>query len=130
MTTMLCAAPRAVVVIVAAASLAACAPKPSAGWSGYAEGEYVYVASAVAGTLARLDAPRGGTVEAGAPLFALDAVAEDAARAEAEARFAAARAQAANAGKGRRAEEVDVSAAQLEQARTQARLAARELARQ
>ena len=80
MTTMLCAAPRAVVVIVAAASLAACAPKPSAGWSGYAEGEYVYVASAVAGTLARLDAPRGGTVEAGAPLFALDAVAEDAAR--------------------------------------------------
>lgn len=115
---------------LAAAALAACAPKPPAGWSGYAEGEYVYVAPGLGGTLERLAVARGAWVEAGALLFSIEATAEDAARAEAEARAAAARAQAANADKGRRAEEIEVTQAQLDQARSQAALAARELARQ
>jgi HlyD family secretion protein len=120
----------ALAALVLGALLAACAPKQSEDWSGYAEGEYVYVAPALAGTLARLDAQRGHVVEAGAPLFALEAISEQAARAEAIARVDAARAQAANSAKGRRSDELAVVEAQLAQARTQAQLAANELTRQ
>ncbi len=117
-------------VILVATLLVGCAPTQPEGWSGYAEGEYVYVGAAIAGTLERLDAQRGRRVEAGAPLFALEASSEKAARAEALARVGAARAQAANATKGRRSDELAVAEAQLAQAKTQARLAANELARQ
>jgi HlyD family secretion protein len=117
-------------VILVVALLSGCAPTPPEVWSGYAEGEYVYVAAALAGTLERLDAQRGQGVEAGAPLFALEATSEQAARAEAIARVGAARAQAADATKGRRSDELAVAEAQLAQAKTQARLAANELARQ
>src|SRR5262245_45380532 len=51
---------------------------------GYVEGEYVYVASPLGGTLETLSVRRGDQVSAGAPLFALDAVPEKAARDEAE----------------------------------------------
>jgi HlyD family secretion protein len=47
-------------------------PAAPEGWLGYVEGESIYVAAPVAGTLARLDVMRGGSVAAGAPLFALD----------------------------------------------------------
>ncbi len=124
------ATPLAGATLACAALLAACTPTQPAGWSGYAEGEYVHVAPALAGTLTRLDAQRGQWVEAGAPLFALEAASEQAARAEAIARVDAARAQAANAGKGRRSDELAVVEAQLAQAKTQAQLAASELARQ
>jgi len=116
--------------VMACVLLSACAPKPPEGWSGYAEGEYVYVAPALAGTLVRLDAQRGQIVEPGAPLFALEADNEEAGRAEATARRDAARAQAANTAKGRRSDELAVVEAQLAQAKSQARLAAAELARQ
>ncbi|MDQ2106636.1 biotin/lipoyl-binding protein, partial [Azospirillum sp. C340-1] len=39
---------------------------------GYAEGEYLRIAAPLAGTLDSLAVTRGGRVEAGAPLFALD----------------------------------------------------------
>jgi HlyD family secretion protein len=32
----------------------ACQPPPTPGWSGYLEGDYVYIAAPVAGTLNRL----------------------------------------------------------------------------
>jgi len=115
--------------VLATAVLSACSPKPPEGWSGYAEGEFVYVAPALAGTLTRLDAQRGQTVVAGAPLFALEATNEQAATQESAARLEAARAQAADTAKGRRKDEIEVIEAQLAQARTQARLAASELAR-
>jgi HlyD family secretion protein len=117
-------------VLLLSATLSACAPKQPEAWSGYAEGEYVYVAAALAGGLVRLDAQRGQPVEAGAPLFALEAGNEQAAKAEAVARVDTARAQAANIAKGRRSDELAVVEAQLAQARTQAQLAASELARQ
>ncbi|MFO1341210.1 MAG: HlyD family efflux transporter periplasmic adaptor subunit [Burkholderiaceae bacterium] len=105
---------------LAALGLGGChAPAPT-GWSGYAEGDYVYVAAPVAGTLATLSVQAGQTVAAGAPLFALDATPSHAARAEADARVRAAQAQADNAGKGRREDEVAVVRAQLAQARAQA----------
>ncbi len=118
-----------VLALLAAVLDGGCAPPPPAGWSGYAEGEYVLVAPAIAGTLAELAVQRGGRVEAGDPLFALDADAERAARAEAAARLDAARAQLANATKARRPQEQAVTRAQREQARVQAELAAAELQR-
>jgi len=113
-----------------AALVAACAPQAPASWSGYVEGEYVFVASALAGTLVQLQAQRGRNVGAGDVLFALDVQAEQAGREESAARLEAARALAANATKGRRGDEIAVIEAQLAQARTQSRLAESELARQ
>jgi len=116
---------------IALLALAGCRSREqSAAWSGYVEGDYVYVAAPLAGTLRELDVQRGERVQPGAPLFALDADLERAAQAEAEARVAAAQAQAADIAKGRRADEIAVIGAQLEQARAQAALTARELARQ
>ena len=111
-------------------ALAGCQPKAPGGWSGYAEGDYVYIASPVAGTLETLAVQAGQQVAAGAPLFTLDADPEQAARAEAEARVRAAQAQANDAAKGRRNEEIAVIRAQLAQAREQASRAETEWRRQ
>lgn len=113
-----------------ACSLAACGAPPAPGWSGYVEGEYVQVASPLGGTLTTLPVQAGQTVAAGAPLFALEADAEAAARDEAAARQQAAQAQARNTDTGRRADEIAVTNAQLAQARAQAALARSELARE
>jgi HlyD family secretion protein len=115
---------------LALAALAGCTEPPAEGWTGYAEGEYVYVAAGLAGTLTRLDVQRGQVVARGAPLFALDGEAEQAAREEADARLQSALAQAANTEKGRRADEIAVTRAQLAQAQAQAALAAADLERQ
>ena len=113
-----------------AALLAGCAKPAEDTWSGYVEGEYVYVAAPLGGQLTVLSVRRGDVVARDAPLFALDADAERAAREEAAARAAAAQAQAADTGKGKRTDEVAVTRAQLTQARAQATLATAELARQ
>ncbi len=110
--------------------LAACRPAPTVGWSGYAEGDYVYVAAPLAGRLDTLAVQAGQTVARGTLLFALDDEPERAALDEARSRAESARAQAANTETGRRREEIAVTQAQLGQARTQAALAARELVRQ
>jgi HlyD family secretion protein len=110
--------------------LAACGASTERRWSGYVEGDYVYVASPIGGALTALAVQRGQSVAKDAPLFALDSAAERAAREEAAARAQSARAQAANTDKGRRREEVAVTEAQLAQARAQAALAASELKRQ
>jgi HlyD family secretion protein len=110
--------------------LVACGAPAERRWSGYVEGDYVYVASPIGGALATLDVQRGQDVAKDAPLFALDSASERAAREEAAARAQSAQAQAANTDKGRRREEIAVTEAQLAQARAQAALAASELARQ
>jgi len=89
----------------------------------------VYVAAPLAGTLASLQVQSGQQVARGQPLFALEAQSEEAARAEAQARLAAARYQAANTDKGKRPAELAVQEEQLSQARAQLALARRELAR-
>lgn len=109
--------------------VAACAKPADAVWSGYVEGDYVYVAAPIGGALAQLSVRRGQRVEQDAALFALDATPERAAREEAAARERSAQAQAANTDKGRRSEEIAVTQAQLAQARAQAALAASELGR-
>lgn len=110
--------------------LAACGNQKNADWSGYAEGDYVYVSSPIAGRLLGVQVAAGQTVAAGAPLFALEAESETAARDEAAARLRSAQAQVADLAKGRRTEEIAVAAAQLKQAQAQALLARNALERQ
>ena len=119
----------ALVAAVVAAALAGCTDAPPPGYGGYVEAEYVRVAAPTGGTLARLDVRRGDGVAPGAPLFALDSEQERAARAEAEARVAAAKAALANLEKGRRAPEVDAVRAQLAQAQASLRMSEADLAR-
>jgi HlyD family secretion protein len=118
-------------VAVACAALlgTACTNPQPAAWSGYVEGDYVYVAAPIGGALAQLPVRRGQMVDAGVSLFVLDDAPERAALAEAAARERSAAAQAADADKGRRREEIAVTQAQLAQARAQATLADSELVR-
>ena len=108
----------------------ACSEPPATGWSGYAEGDYIYIAAPLSGRLEALAVREGQSVSKNAPLFALDADAERAASDEAVARLAGARAQAANLDKGRRSDEIAVTQAQLTQAQASAAFAQSELARQ
>ena len=67
--------------VLAVLVLTGCAPRESAGWQGYLEGEFVHVASPLGGRLERLAVSRGERVEAGARLFTLEQAAEQAAAA-------------------------------------------------
>ena len=116
--------------LVLALVAVACGAPPEASLQGYAEGEYVRVAAPFAGTLVRLDVQRGSRIEAGAPLFALEAENETAARREAENRMRQAQAQLENLRKGRRPTEIDAVRAQLAQAQAAATFSATELRRQ
>jgi HlyD family secretion protein len=118
------------VLLVAAALAAGCGAPSQPAWSGYVEGDYVYVAAPIGGALTTLGVQRGQQVAKDALLFALDSAAERAAREEAAARAESAQAQAADTDKGRRREEIAVIQAQLAQARAQATLAGAELVRQ
>lgn len=117
------------VALCIALALAGCTRSQDHTYQGYIEGEYVYLGSSQPGTLKQLAVERGQTVAAGAPLFALDAVAETAAIEQARAQLAAARAQLADLRTGRRTPEVDVVRAQLSQATASARKAQAQLAR-
>lgn len=110
----------------------ACGDKPAGPpvYQGYAEGEYVRVAAPFAGALQKLAVARGAKVQKGAPLFALEQENEAAARREAEERRARAQAQLDNLQKGRRAPELDVTRAQLQQAEEAMRLSGLHLKRQ
>lgn len=131
------AAPRAIgpatratlVALATMAALGACSRQAPPVWQGYVEGEYVYLASSQSGTLTELDVERGQTVAASAPVFALEAVDETAARDEAHHRLAAAQAQLADLQTGKRPPEVRVTEAQLAQAEATARKAALQLTR-
>src|SRR5438876_11239423 len=95
--------------------ICSCSDPPKNGFQGYVEGEYVYVASPLAGTLESLAVRRGAQVKAGQPLFALDRTPEQAARNEAERRLAQARASWEDAKKGKRPSELKSLEAQLRQ---------------
>ena len=67
--------------VLAAIFLAGCSPGSSNEFQGYIEGEYVYVASPLGGTLQELDVARGDEVKSGQKLFELERRSEvDAAR--------------------------------------------------
>src|SRR5438034_11630749 len=71
---------RAVGALVLLLLLGSCSDPPRDHFQGYVEGEFVYVASPLAGTLESLQVRRGQQVKAGDSLFVLDETAEKAAR--------------------------------------------------
>jgi HlyD family secretion protein len=110
-------------------SLAGCStPDPNC-VQGYVEGEFVYVASPLAGQLEFLYVQRGAEVNAGAPLSALDNKPEQAARDEAKRRLAQGQANLEDARKGKRPSELESIEAQLKCARAALVQSERELAR-
>jgi HlyD family secretion protein len=114
-------------IVVALAGCGDPGPKPL---QGYVEGEYVRVAAPFAGTLVKIDTQRGQRIEAGAPLFALEAENEDAARREAEERVKRAQAQVDDLRRGARPTEIEAVRMQLAQGQVAAAHSERELARQ
>src|SRR5437016_13764767 len=59
--------------------ISSCSSRDQSRFQGYVEGEFVYVASPLAGQLESLKVQRGDQVKAGDSLFALDEIAEKAA---------------------------------------------------
>lgn len=102
--------------LVAVIVLSGCGEHGARRVQGYVEGEFVHVASPIAGQLKELDVQRGAQVKAGDPLFTLEAGAETAARDEAARRLAQAEANLADARLGQRPSEIESIEAQLEQA--------------
>ena len=109
--------------------LAGCSPAPTNRFQGYIEGEYVYVASPIAGALTNLAVARGDPVKSGQLLFELERQSEAAAVAQAEKNLAQAQAQLADLQKGRRPTEIASLEAQLERAQANLKLSAADLAR-
>ena len=110
--------------------LTSCSHSPPDRVQGYVEGEFVYVASPLAGAVDTLHVQRGQQVKSGEPLFALENAPERAARDEAQRRLAQARANLEDARKGRRQPEIAALEAQLEQARAAQAFSEKEFARQ
>ena len=115
--------------LTAALLLAACGDKPPAPLPGYAEADYVRLASPIAGTLTRLHLNRGDKAPAQAPAFVLEQESERAARQEAAFRVARAEDQLANLRQGKRPDELAAIQAQLAQAQAALALSSAELAR-
>jgi HlyD family secretion protein len=120
---------RAGAALVTGLLLAGCTRHAPAGYQGYLEGEFVYVAAPLAGRLDRLAVTRGARVEAGAPLFTLEQSAETSSLREAAERLRQAQARLADLRKGSRPTELATLEARLASARTAAELSALELER-
>jgi HlyD family secretion protein len=114
---------------LAAAVFTGCKPPAPAGFQGYIEGEYVYVAAPLGGTLTELAVARGDAVKSGQKLFELERQAEAAAQAQAEKNLAQAQAQLDDLTKGRRPTEIASLTAQWERAQANLKLSAEQLAR-
>lgn len=117
-------------LLAAAALLTACDNKSGDYFPGYAEAEYVRLATPIAGTLVKLHVQRGERVLQNTPAFVLEQESERAAREEAAARVQRAQAQLADLEKGRRPDEIDAIRAQLAQAQAALALSSATLARQ
>jgi len=111
-------------------SLVGCRTQDRNSVQGYVEGEFVYVAAPLAGTLESLYVQRGAQVHAGDPLFALDNAPERAVRDEAIHRVAQAQANWEDTLKGKRPPELVSIEAQLKQAVAALVLSERKLGRQ
>jgi HlyD family secretion protein len=116
--------------ILGLACLTACSPTSPNRVQGYVEGEFVYVASAQAGTLETLSVSRGDQVKAGDPLFALEAAPEKQSFEESQRRLAEARASLADSRKGKRETEIQSLEAQVRLAKAALAFSQSELDRQ
>jgi HlyD family secretion protein len=120
---------RRLTAALVAAAAGACSNPPPSGYQGYVEGEFVNVASPIAGRLDELSVKRGDSVAIDARLYALEAVSETAAQRQAQEQVKAAEATLADLRAGRRPPEQDVTRAQLAQAEVELTRAATTLAR-
>lgn len=102
---------------------------PARTLSGYIEGEALYLAAPVAGTVRSMHVARGQEVKAGEPLFVVDPSQVQAQRDEAAAEAAAAEAQAQDVRKGQRPVEVAIYEANIAAAEARARDAHADLRR-
>jgi HlyD family secretion protein len=110
--------------------VAGCGRPASGKVQGYVEGEFIYVAAPLSGTLTSLNVQRGGQVRQGEPLFGLENTPEKATRDEVGRRLAQASANLDDARKGKRPSELESIEAQLKSSRAALTLSERELARQ
>lgn len=110
-------------------AFACCTNNENNRFQGYVEGEYLQVASPVAGQLEVLAVRRGSTVTGGDLLFVLEHALESAALAEAEQGLARATSQLADLAKGLRPTEIRSIEARLTQARATHTLAQKEFDR-
>ena len=120
---------KAVLVVLAALALASCSRSVSSGYQGYLEGEFIYLASPLAGRLEKLAVQKGTQVSAGTPLFSLEQGAEMATLREAAERLRQSQARLADLKKGQRPSELATLDARLAQANTAAEQATLELER-
>lgn len=109
--------------------IAGCGRGPSDRIQGYVEGEFVFVASAVGGTVLELAVERGRQVKRGDRLFRIEAIAEVAARDEALQRVNQARSTLEDLRKSRRPSEIAAIEAQIRQAQIAVQLTTSEWAR-
>jgi HlyD family secretion protein len=93
-----------------------CSEKQPKSFQGYVEGEFVYVATSIAGRLDSLMVHRGEEVKNDAPLFALESEDELEAQRQAIYQVKASSSQLGDLLTGKRPAELDVVRAQLEQA--------------
>jgi HlyD family secretion protein len=115
---------------LAVLALIGCTRRETGTYQGYLEGEFVYLASPLAGRLDKLAVQKGAFVTAGTPLFTLEQGAELAKLREAAERSRQAQARLADLRKGQRPSELAALEARLAQAKSAAELAGREFARQ
>ncbi len=107
---------RNTIAILLALMLGACGSEPQGSVTGYAEGEYVYIAAPEGGWVSEMLVTRGAQVKVGDALFALDAEAQIAQRDQVAAQIRQAEAQLANLETGRRPDEIAALEASLTQA--------------
>ena len=110
-------------------ALSGCSRPAPAGYQGYLEGEFVYVAAPLAGRLESLAVQKGAHVTAGAPLFTLERAAELAAQRQAADQLRATQARLEDLRKGSRPSEIATLTARRDQAQAAAELSRIELAR-
>ncbi|MEZ5066882.1 MAG: HlyD family efflux transporter periplasmic adaptor subunit [bacterium] len=115
--------------LLALTMLVGCGDSNEGTYQGYVEGEYVYVASPLAGTLTSLDVARGDHVSAEQSLFQLDDEVEAAELRRSEHAVAEASAQLDDVRKGLRPSEIAALEAQRDRARATLTLAESQLER-
>jgi HlyD family secretion protein len=120
--------PRSTLLLLVAL-LFGCQEKSQQSFQGYAEGEYVMVASPLAGRLERLAVTRGAQVEAGDLLFRLDSEPQLAERAAAVEEVRRAESRLADLRKGQRSSELEMLRSRLEQVQAALQLSRKEFAR-
>jgi HlyD family secretion protein len=111
-------------------TLSACQKNADTSLPGYVEGNYVRIATPVAGYLRELHVTEGQTITTDQPLFRLESSDTSTAQQAAVATLQKAQAQVADLNKGKRHEEIAALQAQLSAAQAALTLGEQELARQ